>query len=148
MTAPFLHAGFPHLIANTLPFLILGALIGLGGDGPADVEVVVVVAVTGGLGTWIFGQSHSVHIGASGLVFGFLTYLISRGIFARKPVWLLGGLIVMFFYGGILWGLLPRQGVSFTGHLFGAAGGVLAAWSLHGIHHDDDSSATQRARTA
>ena len=69
-----------------------------------------------------------VHIGASGLVFGYLTYLVVRGFFAGKPLWIVGGIVVLLFYGGILWGLLPRPGVSWTGHVFGAVGGVLAAW--------------------
>jgi hypothetical protein len=65
-------------------------------------------------------------------VFGYLTYLVVRGFFAAKPLWILGGVVVLMFYGGILWGLLPRPGISFTGHLFGAVGGVLAAWYVHG----------------
>lgn len=137
--APFLHSGFAHLIANTVPFLVLGAIICLGGAA-RFAEVVVVVGGTSGLGVWLFGAAHTVHIGASGLVFGFLTYLISRGLFAKKVLWMMGGLVVMFFYGGILWGLLPREGVSFTGHLFGAAGGVLAAYAMHAV---DDEPATQ-----
>jgi membrane associated rhomboid family serine protease len=129
--APFLHGGFGHLIANTFPFLLLGGVIASGGAA-RFVRVTLVVAVVGGLGTWLTGPAHSIHIGASGLVFGYLTYLISRGLFARKLTYIAGGVIVLMFYGGILWGLLPRPGVSWQGHLFGAAGGVAAAWALHG----------------
>ncbi|MEO7398351.1 MAG: rhomboid family intramembrane serine protease [Ilumatobacteraceae bacterium] len=128
--APFLHSGFAHLIANTIPFAVLGVAIAFGSIA-RFVQVVVMVALTSGIGTWTLGQSNSVHIGASGIVFGLLTYLASRGIFARRILWLIGGVIVMFVYGGILWGLLPRPGVSWTGHVFGAVGGVLAAWILH-----------------
>jgi len=133
---PFLHTGFPHLIANTVPFAILGGTIALGGSKPFA-EVTVLVAAVSGLGIWVFGASHSVHIGASGLVFGYLTYLVSRGIIARNVWWILGGLVVLAFYGGLFWGLLPTPRVSWLGHVFGAVGGVLAAWMIHGDHDAD-----------
>ncbi|CAN5750953.1 MAG: rhomboid family intramembrane serine protease [Iamia sp.] len=128
--APFLHSGFRHLLANTLPFLILGGIIASGGIG-RFVRVSVIVGLVSGLGTWLFASPGTVHLGASGLVFGYLTYLIGRGIFARNVLWLAGGALILLVYGGILWGLLPRPGVSWTGHAFGAVGGVLAAWVLH-----------------
>ena len=74
------------------------------------------------------------HLGASGLVFGYLTYLVTRGVIAKNLWWILGGLVVLAFYGGLLWGLLPTPRVSWLGHVFGAVGGVLAAWVLHGDH--------------
>lgn len=128
--APFLHAGFGHLLGNTLPFLILGGAIAAGGI-VRWLQVTLIVGLTSGLGVWLFAAPHTVHLGASGLVFGYLTYLLARGVVARRVTWLLGGLVVLVVYGGILWGLLPRPGVSWTGHLFGALGGVLAAWILH-----------------
>ena len=134
--APFLHSGLPHLFANTIPFLVLGTFIALG-DVKRYIQVTVIVALTSGLGTWLFGSPGTIHIGASGLVFGYLTYLVVRGFFAAKPLWVLGGLIVLVLYGGILWGLLPRPGISFTGHLFGAIGGILAAWYVHGREPSD-----------
>jgi membrane associated rhomboid family serine protease len=130
VTAPFLHSGFPHLIGNTIPFLVLGGLIAIGGAG-RFLQVTVVVGLVCGVGTWLVGPAHTDHIGASGLVFGFLTYLVGRGLFDRKPGFLVLGVIVLFLYGGVLWGLLPRPGVSWQGHLFGAIGGVLAAWMIH-----------------
>ena len=134
--APFLHAGLGHLVANTLPFLVLGAFIAIG-DAVRFVQVTLIVALVSGLGTWLFASPGTVHIGASGLVFGYLTYLVVRGFFAGKPLWILGGLVVLLLYGGLLWGLLPRPGISFTGHLFGAIGGVVAAWYVHGREPDD-----------
>ncbi len=127
---PFLHDGFRHLFGNTIPFLVMGGAIASGSIA-RFVRVAAIVGVTAGIGVWAFARSGTVHIGASGLVFGFLTYLLSRGLIARKPTWILGGLVVLVVYGGILWGLLPTPGVSWTGHAFGAAGGVLAAWVLH-----------------
>ena len=134
--APFLHSGFGHLFANTIPFLVLGAVIAVGSVG-RFVQVSVIVGLTSGLGTWLFAAPGTVHIGASGLVFGYLTYLVARGFFAGRILWIIGGVVVLLFYGGILWGLLPRPGVSWTGHVFGAVGGVLAAWYVHGREPDD-----------
>jgi membrane associated rhomboid family serine protease len=139
--APFLHVSFAHLIANTIPFLVLGAAIALGGVRQT-LEVTVIVVFVSGLGIWLFGAGNSVHLGASGLVFGYLTYLVTRGVIARNPWWILGGVIVLAFYGGLLWGLLPTPRVSWLGHVFGAIGGVLAAWVLHGDHGPQDDPAT------
>ena len=125
--APFLHSGFRHLIGNTVPFALLGVLIALGGLRQL-VSVTVVVAFISGLGMWIFGSSNEVHIGASGVVFGYLAYLLVRGVFARNIRQILLGVVLAAVYGGLLWGVLPTtQGVSWEGHLFGVVGGVVAA---------------------
>lgn len=128
--APFLHLGFGHLIANTIPFALLGGAIALG-SAQRFVMVTVIVAAVSGVGTWLTGPANSVHIGASGLVFGFLTYLLARGVFARNILYVLGGIVVFMLYGGVLWGVLPAPGISWQGHLFGAIGGVVAAYALH-----------------
>lgn len=137
--APFLHGGFGHLLANSLPFLLMGGAICLGSTA-RFLQVTVIVGLIGGIGTWLTGPGHSLHIGASGLVFGYLTYLISRGIFARKVTYILGGIVTFMIYGGVLWGLLPRPGISWQGHLFGAAGGVAAAWLLHAQRQGADDT--------
>jgi membrane associated rhomboid family serine protease len=125
--APFLHAGWGHLIGNTVPFLILGGAIALSGLARA-VAVTGIVAVVGGLGTWLIGPSNTNHIGASGLVFGFAAYLITRGVFSRNPIHLGAGVAVIAVYGAtLLFGFIPHPGVSWQGHLFGAVGGVVAA---------------------
>lgn len=130
VTMPFLHGGFGHLISNTIPFLIMGSLIAAAGIGRYFV-VTAVITVVAGVGTWLIGPDHTIHIGASALVFGYLTYLLARGFFDRKPSYILLGLLVLFLYGGVLWGVLPRPGVSWQGHVFGALGGVLAARAVH-----------------
>ena len=125
--APFLHAGFGHLIGNTVPFAVLGVLIALGGLRQF-LAVTVIVGFISGLGMWLFGSSNEVHIGASGVVFGYLGYLLVRGVFARNVRQILLGVVVAAVYGGLLWGVLPTDsGVSWEGHLFGAIGGVVAA---------------------
>jgi membrane associated rhomboid family serine protease len=125
--APFLHAGWGHLLGNTVPFLILGATIALGGLA-RTVAVVVIVALIGGLGTWLIGPAGTNHIGASGLVFGFAAYLLARGIFSRRPLHLAVGVAVLAIYGTTLaFSLVPHPGVSWQSHVFGAIGGIVAA---------------------
>lgn len=128
--APFLHNGLGHLLSNTITFLILGWLIAASGT-TRYLEVTVIVGLVGGFGTWLTGAAGSIHIGASGLVFGYLTYLLARAVFEKRIIYLLGGAIVFFLYGGVLWGLVPKPGISWQGHIFGAVGGVAAAAALH-----------------
>ena len=125
--SPFLHVNFGHLNGNTVPFLVLGGLIALSGLGRV-LAVTAIVAVVGGIGTWLVAPAQTVHIGASGLVFGFAAYLVARGVFDRRVRSVATGLLVVVVYGTtLLFGLLPREGISWQGHLFGAVGGVVAA---------------------
>jgi membrane associated rhomboid family serine protease len=128
--SPFLHSGFGHLIANTVPFLILGAVIALNGA----VRVLMVTAIVGlvaGIGVWLFAASNTITVGASGIVMGYATYLISRGVFSRRAFELIVGVVVAVVWGGmVLASLTPTEGVSWQAHLFGAVGGVVAAWLL------------------
>ena len=129
--APFLHAGWDHLIGNTIPFLLLGFAIAIG--GLARVAAVTgIVALVGGLGTWLVAPENTIHIGASGIVFGYAAYLVARGIYSRSAAQILVGLVVLAVWGTtLLRGLVPEDGISWQGHLFGAVGGVLAARVLH-----------------
>lgn len=129
--APFLHGGFGHLIGNTVPFLVLGAGIALSG-AMRVVAVTAIVALVGGLGTWLVAPENTVHIGASGLVFGFAGFLVARGYYTRKLLHIAAAVAVVVVYGfTLLRGLVPEEGVSWQGHFFGAVGGVVAAWVLH-----------------
>ncbi|GAA4481717.1 rhomboid family intramembrane serine protease [Rhodococcus olei] len=128
--APVLHYGWGHLVANTIPLLVLGFLVMLSGIA-RGLTATAIIWVVGGVGTWLTGGSGTNHLGASVLVFGWLAYLITRGLFTRHFGQLALGLVVLLVYGGMLWGVLPgTPGVSWQGHLFGAVGGVLAAWLL------------------
>ncbi len=127
--APFLHGGFGHLMANTIPFATLGWLVMLRGVREL-VVVTAIVALLGGLGVWAFARPGTIHIGASILIFGYLGFLLFRGYFERSFVSILIAVVVGLFYGGALWGILPGQrGVSWEGHLFGFLAGALAAWA-------------------
>lgn len=127
VAAPFLHAGFGHLVANTVPFVLMGFAIALGG-AKRVLAVTVVVALVSGLGTWLVAPAGTLHVGASGVVFGYATYLLSRGFFDRDVLELGVGLLVGAVWGtALIGGLLPQEGISWQGHLFGALGGVAAA---------------------
>ena len=125
--APFLHGGFRHLVANTIPLLTLGWLIMLQ-ETEYFLIVTIIAIFVSGLGTWLIGSPLSVHIGASGVVFGYLGYLLLRGYFERSATSIALSLLVITLYGGLIWGILPNQpGISWEGHLFGFVGGGIAA---------------------
>ena len=141
LLAPFLHAGFGHLLANTVPLFILGWLVLL--RRRQDLLIVSLTAIiVSGLGVWLFGGSNTVHIGASGVIFGLLGYLLARGYFERSVAAILLAVLAFFLYGGMVWGVLPgRDGVSWLAHLFGLIGGVAAAYLLT---HRPNLSAVER----
>lgn len=124
----FMHFGFDHLIANTLPLLILGFLAALRGIG-RFISVALIIIVTSGLGVWLIAPAGSNTAGASGLIFGLFGYLLVRGFVDRRITDVALGAVVAVFYGSILWGVLPTEaGISWQGHLFGLVGGILAAF--------------------
>ena len=129
--APFLHVDFPHLLSNTVPFVVLSSLIVFTRGLRTWAVVSAVVAIVGGLATWLLARS-SVHVGASILIFGYITYLLVAGFVERSLKGILAGVVVGLLYGWTLvLGVLPvKAGVSWEGHLFGAMAGVLAALML------------------
>ncbi len=138
--APLLHGSWQHLAANTVPALVLGFLVTLTGMA-RFVWATAVIWIVGGFGTWLIGDVGGCpiptnHIGASGLIFGWLTFLLVFGWFTRHIWQIVTGIVVLFVYGGVLWGAVPELnrcgGVSWQGHLCGAIAGVLAAYWLSG----------------
>lgn len=137
--APLLHANWGHLAANTGPALVLGFLVTLAGLS-RFLWATAIVWIVGGFGTWLIGNLgsscglESDHIGASGLIFGWLTFLLVFGFFTRSGWQIIIGLLVLVAYGGVLWGAVPVLnvcgGVSWQGHLCGGIAGVLAAYLL------------------
>jgi membrane associated rhomboid family serine protease len=124
--SPFLHANFAHLMANTVPFIVLGWLI-MAQSITNFFVVSAICTIVGGLGTWLVGAS-GLHIGASGVIFGYLGFLLARYFFDRRLSSGLVALCVGGTYGSVLWGVLPSvPGISWEGHLFGFLSGVLAA---------------------
>jgi membrane associated rhomboid family serine protease len=141
--APLLHSNWDHLIANTIPALVLGFLMTLAGMS-RFIFATALVWILGGLGTWLIGNigaqcpyvgvsCETNHIGASGLIFGWLAFLIVFGFFTRNVLEIVVGVVVLFVYGSVLLGVLPgTPGVSWQGHLSGAVAGVIAAYLLSG----------------
>jgi membrane associated rhomboid family serine protease len=125
--APFIHADLDHIVSNTLPLLILGALILMRGV----IEFVFVVFVTtfvSGFGTWLFGEGHAQHIGASGIVFGFFGYLVFRIAFDRKiSTGLIALAVAIGYSSAMMYSLIPEDHISWSGHFFGFIGGFVAA---------------------
>ncbi|MEM9115133.1 MAG: rhomboid family intramembrane serine protease [Myxococcota bacterium] len=127
LSSPFLHGGFPHLLSNTVGFLVFGTMLSLRGFR-RFVAASFLIAVVGGLGVWLLGRDGSVHVGASGVVFGYFGYLLTAGLFERRIGVAVVSIGVFLLWGWMLLGVLPGQvGVSWEGHLFGFLAGVLAA---------------------
>jgi membrane associated rhomboid family serine protease len=132
LLGPFLHAGWSHLIANSVPLLVLGCLVAVEG-ARRFWAVTAMAAVVGGIGTWLVNTPGTLTIGASGLVFGYFGYVVVRvfapGRVAHRVLYALIALIVIALYGGsMLAGVFGAgEGVSWQAHLFGAVGGGLAA---------------------
>jgi membrane associated rhomboid family serine protease len=127
LVAPFLHADLNHLLANTVPFLLFGWLVMLR-DRRHFLPVTLYSMLGAGLLSWAIGAPGSVHVGASGVVFGFLGFLLLSGWYARSFASIALSVLVAAVWGGTVAGVLPgTPGVSWQGHLGGFIGGVLAA---------------------
>lgn len=127
--SPFLHSGFSHLIANTVPFILLGLLVAWRSEGRIW-PITVTIAILGGLGVWLLGPAYTVTIGASGIIFGFLVYLLVAGFITHHWIDIVIAVVVLVVYGGLLWGALPfavPAGVSWLAHLAGGVAGAVAA---------------------
>lgn len=127
--APFLHGSWAHLIANSGAFLVLGLTVALTTRRfwPAS----ILVTLISGLGVWLLAAPNTVTVGASGLVYGYAAFLVGWGLFTRRIASIVVAVLVIAVYGSLVWGVLPGNAyVSWQGHLFGAVGGVVAAWLL------------------
>jgi len=125
--APFLHGSLPHIVANSIPFLVLGWLVMLR-DARHFIPVTLAAMIGSGLMAWLLGAPGSVHVGASGVIFGYLGFLILSGWYVRSAASILVSLLVAIVWGGILLGVMPGQaGISWQAHLGGFVGGVFAA---------------------
>ena len=144
---PFLHGDWAHLIGNSIALLVLGSIIALSGIRPL-ISVTLISWLASGVVSWVLGGTGTVHIGASGIVFGYIFYVIVRGLFSRRFLHLLIGLVIGFYYGlEALAGLSPMlDGVSWQGHLGGAIGGVMSASGLRRRDRDAAAFAPGRAR--
>jgi len=126
--APFLHGDLGHLLSNFIPFVIFGGLIGLQSRSRFWQLFIIHIISTGGL-VWLFARGNSVHIGMSGVIYAFWGYLIIYGVVRRKFLHIVISVLTLFFYGGLVFGVLPiRAGVSFESHLLGALVGAVSGY--------------------
>jgi membrane associated rhomboid family serine protease len=124
--APLLHAGLAHLVANSVPFAVLGGLIAVQSVWRFAAATIAGVIIGAGV-VWLLGAPGSVTIGASGLVFAYFGWLIVRAVRERSILAIALGMVTLALYGGVLWGLSPFQlGISWQGHLGGLLAGAAA----------------------
>jgi membrane associated rhomboid family serine protease len=127
VTAPFLHGGLAHLLANLPPFVVLGALVLRHGEH-TFLKVALLIAVASGLLVWLCARS-AAHMGASGIVFGFFGYLVTYAYFHHTVADVVIAALVLLVYGSLLAGIKPaRNGTSFEAHFFGLVAGIGVAW--------------------
>jgi membrane associated rhomboid family serine protease len=132
LTSPLIHADFSHLISNTIPLIILGWIIFSFYPRLSYLLFVFIYLLTGLL-VWIFARQ-VFHIGASGIVYGFVSFLFFSGIFRRDNTSIALALVITFLYGGLVWGMIPGwEGISWESHLFGAITGLIAAYLFRKI---------------
>jgi membrane associated rhomboid family serine protease len=130
LVAPLLHGGFAHLATNTLPLLVLGTgMLYLYPN--SALKVMPAVYLGPGIAVWLFARAASAHVGASGLVYGFVSYIFVAGVIRRDRRAIAASLLVAFLYGSMVWGVLPiEHGVSWETHLAAALIGLALAITL------------------
>lgn len=137
--APFLHGGFRHLFANTGPILVLGSIVMLSRPVKDFFKVSFIVIIISGLGTWLIAPSGQVHLGASGLIFGYFGFLLLSAYFERSCRAIVIALVVLLLYSGIIWGAFPQgNGISWQTHLFGFIGGGISAYLIYQQNNNFD----------
>jgi membrane associated rhomboid family serine protease len=131
VTMPLLHKSYGQMFSNTLPLMFIGFLVLISGLR-VWLAVTAIVVIGGGLLTWLVGP-HGVIVGASGLVFGWLGYLVARAVFSRKLKWIFTAIFVLVFFGSLLYGVFPslHSHASWQAQLCGLAAGVAAGALLH-----------------
>lgn len=125
-TMPFAHGGLGHLLGNTFPWIVLGGLTSWG-ERRHFLRTTVILVLISGLGTWLIGRQ-GVHIGASGLVYGYMGYVAGRAVYLRRPLMIFAGLVAVLLFSWMIFGLVPTgQAVSWEGHAAGLFGGIYLA---------------------
>ena len=132
LTQPFLHQSYNHLLSNTAPVILIGWVLLLSGVR-VWLFVTAVVVVVGDFATWLIAPGDQVIVGASGMIFGWMGYLLARAYFSRRIRWVLTALALLVFFGTLLGSLLPAADthVSWQSHVCGFAAGVFVGWLLH-----------------
>ena len=159
LTLPFLHGNWEHLMTNSVSLLVLGTALYYFYPTLAN-PVMLITYLLCGLLTWCLGSPNSVHIGASALIYGLNLFLITSGFIRGNRMLVVISLVMVFLYGGFVWGMIPElaelQSISWEGHLSGAMAGIVLALALRKkgpqkeTHHwdeDDDESSDESEGT-
>ncbi len=140
LMSPLLHSGFKHLMSNTIPLFLMFTLISLFYSKVAKVSFIAIYLLTG-ISVWFFGR-HVYHIGASGVVYGLISFVFWSGIFRKNFKSVILTIIIIFLYSGYIAGVFPGQeGISWESHLLGAIVGMLVAFIVRNVqeqHEIDD----------
>lgn len=128
--APWLHSTWTHLWSN-LPILLVLSALAIWDSTRRYVQISIFIILTSGLLVWFFGRG-SIHVGASGWIFGLWAWLVVRALFHRSLANIIIAICVLLLYGGLWWGLLPKAGISMESHIAGMLCGALAAWGFRG----------------
>jgi len=131
--SPFIHGSFDHLISNTLPIMILLTVLLNAYPGVAII-VLVFIHLLSGLLVWLLAPDNGVHIGISGIIYGIAAFLVASGWFRRDRMSITIAIAVVLVYGGMVWGFIPQQGISWQSHLYGAISGGIIAYLLRNSH--------------
>lgn len=138
LMSPFIHGDFSHLISNTIPMFVLGLIVFLFYRKVAVVSFILIYILTG-FSVWLFSSSMAYHIGASGVVYGLLSFVFWSGIFRQNIRAIVLALVVLVLYSGYFFGVLPDQeGVSWESHLFGAIVGIVISFIFKSEVEDDE----------
>jgi len=134
--APFIHGGWSHLIWNSFPLFALTLILFYFYPRVARPSLVLIFLLTG-ISVWLFGK-RNFHIGASGVIYGMLAFVLFSGMFRKNVKSIVLSLIILFFYQGFFSGFLPKEGVSWESHVFGALSGVFAAYFYKDFIEEDE----------
>ena len=127
--SPFIHGSFEHLISNTLPVLVLLTVL-LNAYPRVAIPVLIFIHLGSGTLVWLFAPNTGVHVGISGIIYGIAAFLVASGIFRKDRTSITIAILVVFIYGGMIIGFLPKQGISWQSHLYGALSGAVIAFIL------------------
>ncbi len=139
-TSPFIHGSFHHLISNTVPLFVLTTMI-LFFFRKAAVASILLIYVLTGVAVWSFARGNVIHIGASGVIYGLVSFIFWSGIFRRNTKSIVLALVVTVLYSSYFIGVLPNQkGISWESHLFGGIVGILVAYWMKDYREDEPES--------
>lgn len=138
VTAPFIHSDWQHLMSNSLPMFMLMGIVMVFYKRVAIPSIIIITIFTG-FTVWLFARE-SYHVGASGVVYGLVSFLAWTGVFRRNLKSIILSLVILVMYSGYFHGIVPnKEGVSWESHLFGGMVGIFTAFLFKNVKEDDEA---------